>query len=53
MSTWAQWRENAKTPFKDGERVRMEGGEPKKVRVRRRQILSRPPPIKREGDIEP
>ncbi|MBR2118485.1 MAG: hypothetical protein IJ935_07405 [Afipia sp.] len=33
MSTWAQWREAAKTPFTDGERVQMEDGESKKARV--------------------
>lgn len=33
MSTWAEWRENAKTPFRKGEVVRMEDGRRLRARV--------------------
>lgn len=42
MTTWAQWREAAKTPFKDGERVRMEDGKAYKARVPAQLLTTRP-----------
>lgn len=42
MTTWAEWRENAKTPFRKGEVVRMEDGKAYKARVPAKVAKDRP-----------